>query len=226
MQIHYTDKIDLSNGVKGVVFGPSGVGKTRLIGTAPRPFIFNAEKGLLSLRQYKIPYVTVSTFKELDDAFAWAVKSNEAKNFDTFALDSLSEIAEVVTANERKRNPDARKYVPAAADSVYHLVRAFRDLPRKHVVCIAKQQTVEVGDLSTGSIKCATPLMPGEKLQNNLPYFWDVVLHMCNGVTSEGKKWEGLHTSATPYWQAKDRSGRLEPLEYPDLTNLFKKAMS
>lgn len=226
MQIQYTDKLNLSNGVKGVLYGPSGIGKTRLISTAPRPFVFNAEKGLLSLKQFKIPYVTISTFKELDDAFNWAAKSTEAKNFDTFCLDSLSEIAEVISASERKKNPDARKYVPAASDSIYQLVRAFRDLERKHVVCICKQQLIEMGDLTTGSIKCATPLMPGEKLQNNLPYFWDVVLHMTNGVTVEGKKWEGLHTAATPYYHAKDRSGKLEPLEYPDLTNLFKKAMA
>jgi hypothetical protein len=225
MQVQFTNKIDLRNGVKGVVFGPSGVGKTVLISTAPRPFIFNAEKGLLSLRKYNIPYVTISTGKELEEAFIWATKSAETKNYDTFALDSLSEIAEVITAMERKKNPDARKYVPAAADSIYGLVRSFRDLPNKHVVCIAKQQTVETGDLASGSIKTSTPLMPGEKLQNNLPYFWDVVLHMAQ-MAYQGQSYRVLRTQATPYYHAKDRSGMLSDIEPPDLTALFKKAMS
>lgn len=225
MQIQYTNQLDLSNGVKCLLYGTSGIGKTSQLATAPRPFIFNAEKGLLSLQQFKIPYVTVSTFKELDDAFAWAVKSNEARNYDTFGLDSLSEIAEVINAFERKKNPDARKWSPAAQDSVYHLVRAFRDLPRKHVVCIAKQTVQDFGDLSSGVTKQALPMMPGGKLTDNMPYFWDAVLHMTQGVTAEGNQWRGYHTSSSPYWQAKDRSGKLAPLEYPDLTNLFNKAM-
>ena len=227
MQIQYTNQLDLSNGVKCLLYGISGIGKTSLIATAPRPFIFNAEKGLLSLHQFKIPYVTVSTFKELDDAFIWATKSNEAKSFDTFALDSLSEIAEVVNVFERKKNPDARKWSPAAQDSIYHLVRAFRDLPRKHVVCIAKQTTADAGDAFAGQLvtKQAMPMMPGGKLTENMPYFWDCVLHMTQGISESGGQWRGLHTSSTPYWQAKDRSGKLAPLEYPDLTNLFNKAM-
>lgn len=224
MNIQYTDKINAKDGVKSVLYGPSGIGKTRLIATAPRPFIFNAEKGLLSLKKFRIPYVTINTYKELEEAFLWATKSAEAKNYDTFALDSLSEIAEVVMAMERKKNPDPRKYSPAASDSIYHLVRSFRDLPQKHIVCIAKQMAVDVTISPVESIKCMTPMMPGDKLQNNLPYFWDIIAHMYNGV-ADGKTWEALHTRSSPYWVAKDRGGNLDEIEYPDLSRLFSKAI-
>lgn len=225
MLIQYTDKISAADGVKALVYGPSGVGKTRLLATAPRPFIFSAEKGLLSLRKFKIPYATISTFKELTEAYMWAMKSAEAKGYDTWGLDSLSEIAEVVSTEERKKNSDPRKYSPAVADAMYSIIRDFRDTKQKHIVCIAKQIIVETGTAPL-VVKCATPIMPGEKLQNNLPYFWDGVFHMFSGTTADNKVWEALHTRANPQWQAKDRSGNLDEIEYPDLANIFKKACS
>ena len=66
-------------------------------------------------------------------------------------------------------------------------------------------------------------MMPGDKLQNNLPYFWDIIAHMYSGV-SEGKTWEALHTRSSPYWTAKDRGGELDEIEEPNLTKLFIKA--
>ncbi len=225
MNIFYTDKITAADGFKGLLYGPSGVGKTRLIATAPRPFVFSAEKGLLSLRKFKIPYCVINNYKELTDAYLWAMKSNEAKSYDTWCLDSLSEMAEVVSTEERRKNSDPRKYSPAVADAMYSIIRDFRDTKQKHIVCIAKQIIVETGTAPL-IVKCAIPIMPGEKLQNNLPYFWDGVFHMFNGTTPEGKTWEALHTRASPQWQAKDRSGNLDDIEYPDLGAIFKKACS
>ena len=44
-------------GVKVLVYGHAGAGKTSLIRTAPNPVILSAEAGLLSLSDLDIPYI-------------------------------------------------------------------------------------------------------------------------------------------------------------------------
>lgn len=223
MQIQYTSKITAADGIKCVPFGPSGIGKTVLIATAPRPFIFSAEKGLLSLRKFNIPYASVTTFKELDEAFTWAMKSNETRNYDTLALDSLSEIAEVVLADELTRNKDPRKAYGNMQQTMYGLIRNFRDYKGKNVIFIAKQMIIEEGQLPV--IKRKSPIMPSAALQNQLPYFFDLVLHMYSGTNpATGNVWRAVHTQSSPEWDAKDRSGNLDPIEPADLGYIFKKA--
>jgi hypothetical protein len=140
----------------------------------------------------------------------------------TFGIDSLSEIAEVVLAEELKKTPDPRKAYGETQQQMYRLVRNFRDIAGKHVVMVAKEMFIEIG-----TTKCATPLMPSEKLQQQVPYFFDLVLHMYVGNDpSTGKRYTGLHTQSNLNWMAKDRSGTLDPIEYPDLSNVFKKAVA
>lgn len=219
MQIEYTSNIRPSDGVKAVVFGGSGVGKTRLCATAPNPLIFSAEHGLLSLRKEKVPYIEIDTYKKLWEAAKWT-QSTEAKKYGTFCLDSLSEIAEVVLGEEMKKTADPRKAYGNTQQEMYNLIRYFRGLENKNVVMIAKEMLVDVG-----TAKCAVAIMPSEKLQAQLPYFFDLVLHLYVGVDpSNGQRFTAFHTQSSINWQAKDRSGNLAAIEYPDLTQLFLKA--
>ena len=219
MQVLNTNKINAKDGIKTLVYGPSGVGKTRLAITAPGPFIFSAEEGLLSLRRENIPYVPINTYAKMKDAFAWFMKSNEAKYIQTLLLDSLTEISQVILAEEKLKNKDPRKAYGAMQDSVYELIRAFRDYKGRNVVLICWEQYVEFG---LG--KKAVPVIPSEKLQAALPYFWDLVLHHHHGRTPEGIVYQAFHTQDTDWWTAKDRGGNLDELEEPNLTKLFKKA--
>lgn len=220
MQIQNTSKITIKDGVKCVVFGGSGIGKTRLLATAPRPFIFSAESGLLSLRKEKIDYADISTYKQLLDGYTWAMGSSEARNFDTFGLDTLSEIAEVVLSEELKKTSDPRRAYGETQQQMYRMIRNFRDLPNKHVVMNAKEMLVNVA-----VNQCAVAIMPSEKLQAQLPYFFDLVLHLYVGSDpTSGNRYTGIHTQSSVNWQAKDRSGNLDSIEYPNLSNIFKKA--
>ena len=57
VNIKSTKDIALDHGIKCVVYGFSGVGKTVLCSTAPKPIVLSAESGLLSLSKVDIPYI-------------------------------------------------------------------------------------------------------------------------------------------------------------------------
>lgn len=223
MKVQFTDKINFAEGIKALVFGEFGVGKTPLCATAPAPIILSAEEGLLSLRKLKVPFIDVSNYKDLNEAFKWLSSSAEAKNYQTPCLDSLGEIADVIFSEERRKNSDPRKYVPEAREQIFHLVRAFRDLKGKNAVIICKQILQQGTEL--GAPQRAIPEMPNEKVQNAVPYFFDLVLHMYMHTHVDGKKYQAIHTKqGSPYYQARDRGGNLDEIEKADLTHIFKKA--
>jgi len=114
------------HGVKCLVYGKAGVGKTTLCATAPTPIIFSAEAGLLSLGAHDIPVALIKTIDDLEDAYRWATESHEASQFETVCLDSISEIAEVVLSNAKKTCKDPRQAYGELADRMGVTIRPFR----------------------------------------------------------------------------------------------------
>jgi ABC-type ATPase involved in cell division len=88
-----------TDGIKILCYGQSGAGKTSLIPTLPNPVILSAEAGLLSISGHDIPFIEVKDMATLREAYAWA----KTCEFETICLDSISEIAEVCLATEKKR---------------------------------------------------------------------------------------------------------------------------
>src|SRR5437899_1886908 len=81
-------------GVKALVYGAPGSGKTPIVNTAPRPLLLACEPGLLSMRGSTVPTYPGFTNDAIDDFFAWFFNSNDVKNFDTLAIDSTSQMAD------------------------------------------------------------------------------------------------------------------------------------
>jgi AAA domain len=217
MQLSSTHGIGIHSGVKVLVYGRSGVGKTRLIATAPNPVIFSAEGGLLSLSQFNLPFREIKSISDLTDCWRWASQSSEANQFQTLCLDSLSEIAEVLLADSKQNVKDARQAYMEVLTRMMSLVRAFRDLPGKNVYFTAKLETSELGH--------HTPSMPGRKLGLELPYHFDLVFQL--DIESNAQPpYRYLRTQPDFYSVAKDRSGKLQPIERPDLGYIFKTVLS
>lgn len=206
------------NGVKVIVYGQAGTGKTSLIRTLPNPIILSAEGGLLSIADANLPYLEINSMESLREAYKWASESDEAKQFETVALDSISEIAEVVLNAEKKIAKDPRQAYGALQEQMTDIIRAFRDLP-KHVYFTAKceKATDEAGRI------LYSPSMPGAKLGQQLPYFVDEVLALRVEKDQEGVPRRALMCESDGLWQAKDRSGKLDAWEAPDLGVIIKK---
>ena len=203
------------NGVKLVIYGGSGVGKTSLAKNVPDSIILSAEQGLLSLQDYDIPYIETNTLADINDAFKFL---KDDTKYETIFLDSVTEIAEAVLT-KHKDDPelkDGRQAYMKLAESMGAMIRHFRDLKGKNIVMIAKMKRVE--DESSG-IVTFTPWMPGQVLPHGLPYLVDEVFAM--QIDRKGERF--LQTNADRKFPCKDRSGRLEAKEQPDLAAIFKK---
>lgn len=220
MQITTTDKAVQSTGIKVLVYGRAGMGKTTLCGTAPRPLIISAESGLLPLRHKKLPVIEVKNIQDVWDAYNWCRTNPHAAHIDTICLDSLSEIAEVVLAAEKKKSKDPRQAYGGLIDEMIGLVKAFRDLPHKNVVVTAKESTET--NAVTGVVR-SSPSAPGKTVGPELPYLFDEVFYAATGKDNTGKTYHYLRTRPDAMVDAKDRSGVLDEIEYPDLTHIFNK---
>lgn len=220
LEFFVTDRLATTNGVKCLIYGPAGAGKTRVLATAPAPFIFSCENGLLSLRQYSIPGVRIQSYKDMQDAFRWATSSAEARQFLTWCLDSSSDIAEKVLYNLLGKTKDNRQAYGEMASEMLDLFKGFRDLPGKNVVFTAKSQ-INI-DPGTGG-RLTRPMFPGQRLAEDVPYVFDEVFYMGNTVGADGRSVEYLQTFNDGRVYGKDRSGALAQYEQPNLSHIFSK---
>jgi len=220
IKLHTTRGASASS-VKCLVYGQAGAGKTTLIRTLPTPVVISAEAGLLSLSDVDIPYITVASIDDIRDAYQWLTSSEEATQFASVAIDSLSEIAEVVLSTEKRASKDARAAYGEMQDQVASLVRSFRDV-NKHIYFTAK---AEKSQDQEGRLLWS-PSMPGNKIGQQLPYFFDEVLALRVERDADGNMHRALLCDSDGLWQAKDRSGRLDTWEEPDLGKIISKVAS
>lgn len=222
----------LAGPIRMAIFGLSGAGKTMLSASAPAPIVVNAEKGLMSLSPaniaavygegqdwvtYNVPYVDAQSLDGLKAVYAW-LQTDAAKVYQTVIIDSASDIAEEVlaTALANPELKDPRQAYGILGNDVTNIIRKFRDLPTHHHIvflCKAEKYTDDVTGATSIGMK-----FPGKMLQSAVPYLLDEVLYL--EVTPQGRQ-----IRAKANWQAacKDRSGKLDELEYPSLTHIFAK---
>lgn len=208
-----------SNGLKILVYGMAGAGKTTLCATLPQPIVLSAEGGLLSLQSEDLPYIEIKSMIDLMEAYEWATTSAEAKDYQSIALDSISEIAEVCLNYEKKQTKDPRQAYGAMQEQMADIIRGFRDIPGRNVYFSAKCEKSQ--DQEGRSLYA--PSMPGNKTGQSLPYFFDEVLALRVEKDADGNTQRALMCDSDGLWQAKDRSGRLDAWEAPDLGDLIKK---
>lgn len=222
-------------GVKAILYGQPGTGKTPMINTAPRPVLLASEPGLLSMRGSNVPTWEAFTPERIEEFFKWFFESREASNFDTLALDSGSQIAELSLAKHQARCKDGRK---AYGEMSLECMKWFDQLyymPQKHVVMICKQMRAEVGKQivqqgGTFTVEMtyqAQPFFPGQDLNIKVPHRYDEILYVAPAqIPGVPQPTIALRTKQTPEIMARDRSGKLAEFEPPDLSALFQKAMS
>lgn len=214
-------KTAAADGIKMLIHGLAGAGKTTLCSTTDGPtLILSAEAGLLSLRHFDIPVIEIKTLDQLFEAYDYVANNPEGQTYQWICLDSISEIAEVVLNYEKKVAKDPRQAYGALAEKMTDLVRAFRDLPGRNVVFLAKQERAK--DEQTGSM-LYFPSMPGNTLKQGIEYFFDEVLALRVEKDGEGNPTRWLQSNRDFNYAAKDRSGSLDLFEPADLSHIAAK---
>jgi phage nucleotide-binding protein len=204
--------------IKALAYGQAGSGKTSLIPTLPTPVILSAEGGLLSISGHDIPFIKIGGMDDLREAYKWLTDSDESKQFESVAIDSISEVAEVCLGAEKAIAKDPRQAYGEMQTTMAEVIRTFRDLD-KHVLMTAK---LEKSQDEMGRILYA-PSMPGNKTGQALPYYFDIVAALRVEKDDEGLTQRALMLESDGIWQAKDRSGKLDVWEAPDLAAIIKK---
>jgi len=217
-----------SDGVKILCYGESGAGKTHLIRTMVKEgktIILSTEKGLLSLVDVDIPYISIDSMDDLSEAYTFLVSDPEGAKFVNIALDSITDIAEVCLNAEKKKSNDGRAAYSNLADRMGEMIRAFRDLPGRNVYFSAQLDKVQ----DEKARMLYGPSMPGKTLTQQLPYFFDLLLALRVESVADPEAPGGVkvmrmfQTQTDGLWQAKNRGGRLEMWEEPDLGAVIRK---
>lgn len=215
-----------------MIYGNSGVGKTRLAGSAVvveelSPVLFvDIEGGLLTLQSCypQVEYVRVLDWKKMQEVYDDLRR--QPGRYKTVVVDSLTEVQKFsmdgimkeVVSKDSDRDPD----VPSIrewgknGEQTRKFVRAFRDLPLNTIFTAL---AVHDKDARTGLIM-TTPSLSG-KLKQEVAGFLDIVTYYY--MKKVGDKMQRLLlTQATEQQVAKDRSDRLPPVvEEPTMLDLY-----
>lgn len=217
-------------GIKAILYGASGVGKTSqvktLVTSGFKPIIISAESGLLSLAGADVDVIDISRndkdevlepskrFERLGESFKFL--SEGKHHYDTIVLDSLTEINQCLMDYLRTKYPDAKDTLKMYGDNsvmMTKVIKSFRDL--KYNVVLIALESVEKDE----SGKRFTTVDLIGKVAANIPPYFDEVLYMF--TTDEGER--KILTNKTEKTVAKDRSGKLAQVEEANLGKLFKK---
>lgn len=233
MRIQSTKEVS-QGPVKMLVFGASGMGKTSLAKTMPKPLVISAERGLLSLGGTEIDFIDISVDlvkgqdgkehevsvplyerpAKLREVFEYLQTEDARKKYQSVMLDSLTEMAQGVRAQCEVSGKKGWEMWGLYSATMINLIKAFRDLPFYHVVftCLEEEDKDENGK------RFYSPAMPGTAAKEFLVPAFDEVFryYIVNGKRALG-------TEVQEAYKAKDRSGKLLPIESPDIGAVIRK---
>lgn len=209
--------------LKILLYGDSGVGKTRFCATMPKPLFLDADHGLRSIK-IPCPFITINNWADLQQAYM--LLSREEHSFETVVIDSLSRVQKMCMDNVVESYPSRRVYdnLPSqqdwnkALDDLFHMISFFVSLPM-NVVFTAHTKPRRFED------ERAEPLLSGKNTISALTQSMDIVAYMFVQEVEEGEKPVRKMGFDLAGWWTKDRTDQLPPvLENPiwgDLTKFW-----
>ena len=191
-----------ADGVKVLLFGTSGIGKSSQLGELDgKTLILSAESGLLVLKDKDIDVIDIESIAGLAEVYT-AIKDGQLK-YDNICIDSLSEIGDVLI-NELEADDyygDPSNSFPKWGEyskRIIKIVKMFRDLKGYNVFFTALSEPVESG----GSIKYL-PMIPAKKSQAKLVSLFDEVYYYA--YDKDGNR--VIHTTGSNMYEGKSRGG-------------------
>jgi nucleoside-triphosphatase THEP1 len=233
MKINSTKDLHTTR-LKFLISGVPGSGKTSLARTINEPtIVISAEAGLLPLAGHNIDVIDISTNDEgqvipsdqrierLRQALAFLLTDEARAKYKWVFVDSLTEISQNLVEALQKEFPDRKETLVLYGENskrMRAIVKAFRDLPWYNVVFTALVEDNK--DELNRNIKSIS--MVG-KIAQTIACYFDEVLFLHVFEDDEGVTKRKLVTRASEKVVAKDRSGKLNQLEDPNLQQIAAK---
>ena len=222
-----------------LIHGDAGVGKSRLLGSAPTPSLildvegrarylpgakvfWNIESDPPPVHDgtWEICIVTVTKFHQLELARQWLQSGSHP--FISVGVDSLTESQKrFMDDNFGQKSLETQDWGNVLRE-LEHIVRDYRDLtlssanPVQYVAFTCGSRTNDAGKIA--------PLLQGA-LKDTLPYFLDSVGYLYNVPSAEGVIQRMLLIEPRPNIIAKDGTDRLggPVVVAPNLTTMFER---
>ena len=204
-------------GCKAIIYGPPGSAKTPIVNTAPRPVLLATEPGLLSMRNSTVPTWVAPTKARIDEFFKWFENSSESKNFDTLAVDSISQICNICL-DESKKSHGLQQYGEMADYVMPYLSRLYY-MREKHMYLIAKEELTTDGK--------RRPAFPGQVLNgsNGVCHLYDCILRLAKVPIPQIGEQLAFQCNGSIDILARNRTGTLADFEPPNFAELVRKVM-
>lgn len=234
MKIVSSNKLAEEGGVKIVVHGAAGMGKTMLAASCPKPLLILTEKtGADSLTEenirkvygnqkgitYDIPVVEAYSTADIEKAINFARESDE---YQTIVIDSVSELSKLRLKEERPNHKNQLQAYGMMAEDVDNLLRSMRD-DDKNWLFLFQSGVFEVySDDGEASHTQFVPGFEGQKLKVDFPYLLGDVYCMVAEFDDEGIEKRMLRTrQGDTVFYSKNRRGKLKELEPPHIGRIF-----
>ena len=200
MEIFSTRDAGRYSGASILLYGQAGIGKTTALASLPKPIILSAEAGLLPLQGEDIAFAKIGSLTDVREAYKWLSNAENANDYRSLVIDSISEVCDMAYKDSKERVGDeVTKLYPDMRATVSSLLRSFKTLPM-HFICTCRET---VKELRKG--KQLAPTVIGNKLADDLPHVFDLVLHYT--IDTENRR--VVYTDSSSGSVAKDRTGKL-----------------
>lgn len=219
------------NRLRFCIYGPAGSGKTHAIQTFPKPYVFDADGGILTIAGADVEYDIYDDPNPSKKAEAWREIIKKTYGFikecpfETIVYDSITTISELMMNEVQRVNgtlgqqPNIREW-GIQIDTFIDFLRILKNIPA-NVVCIGHDQLLQ--DETTGEIY-VVPLVPGKKLPRRMPAYFDEVYY--TEVSQDRKTKETVYqvmTQSSKKVQAKSRLKGLDTFEELDYQKMMAK---
>ena len=240
-------KEDSADRICALVIGKYGLGKTSLLRTMlgqefrdgiwtqvedppkERICVLSAESGLLPVRdlvkQGLVEGYEIGSQQEFKEAYQLLATVPEMQSrYEWIFIDSLTEISARCDQIMREKYPDRAKTFARWDDyneTIKLTIKGFRDL-KDYSVVFTCLETVEKDE---NNRRYPAPDVVGKSLKEKLPSFFDEVLYLALHKDEGGKEHRVFYTQPVNEYPAKDRSGKLNTIERPNLLHIKHKIL-
>lgn len=210
MEIKKSSELRTNHKCNTLSLGDSGKGKTRFatsIAKYGKPFIIDAEGGLVTGADFDFDYVEVNSYDEFANACQWYMENWEANGYTHLVVDSITRLQQY---KMRELNADG-KLTQAQWGEILATLRKTVDWLTKtcpthvHMTAMAKESKDEL----SGMIK-VFPNLQGSFCHDLAGYFDVVLYHDCG--EQDGKQVYWVQTQGDKRITARSRLQAIKPL--------------